>query len=46
MSQWHFELENEVRRPTQISVQFSLFPDQRDDVLAKARVSMEDMAQW
>lgn len=46
MSQWQFELENEVRRPSQVGAQFSLFPDELDNVLARARVSLEDMAQW
>lgn len=46
MSQRYFELDNRVHRPSPVSAQFSLFPEERDDALAQARVSVEDMAQW
>ncbi len=46
MSSRLFEAQNELRRPTQVPNQLKLFPDLRDDVLAKARVSIDDMARW
>ena len=46
MSSRFFELQNELRRPSQVPCQLRLFPDLRDDVLAKARVSIDEVARW
>lgn len=46
MSNFDLTPSNELRRPTQVGNQLSLFPDGRDEMLAKARVSLDDMAHW
>ena len=37
---------NDLRRPMQVGSQLSLFPRGRDETLARARVSLDDVARW
>lgn len=37
---------SELRRPVQVAPQLSLFPYNRDEYMARARVSLDDMARW
>lgn len=39
-------LSNELRRPTQVASQLSLFPRRLDETLAMLRVSLDDAAHW
>lgn len=46
MSNFDFAPSNDLRRPTQVGSQLSLFPRGRDETLAKVRVSLDDLARW
>jgi hypothetical protein len=37
---------NELRRPSQVSSQLSMFPRRRDETLSLLRVSLDDAAHW
>lgn len=46
MSKFDFAASNELRRPTQVGSQLSLFPRRSDETLAILRVSLDDAAHW
>ena len=46
MKHFDFAPSNELRRPTQVGSQLSLFPRGRDETLARVRVSLDDMTRW
>jgi len=46
MRRGSFDSENQVSRPAQVSTQLNLFPNGRDEMFARARVSIDDMARW
>ena len=46
MSSYDLSTLKELRRPTQIASQLSLFPRRRDKTLAILRVSLDDAAHW